>query len=111
MGKRLKQAQRIETEFGFYTTVIADEIYGNGMEDTILLQGIIDCFFVAEDGRVILLDFKTDYIKDSDALNRAKEKYSIQIKYYKKALEEILERPVDEAYLYFFDCGQLVAMD
>ncbi len=111
MGKRLKQASRIETEFGFYTTVTADEIYGNKVEDTILLQGIIDCFFVEKDGRVVLLDFKTDYIKNSAALDKAKEKYSIQIKYYKKALKEILGKSVDEAYLYFFDCGQLVSMD
>ncbi|MBQ9757133.1 MAG: helicase-exonuclease AddAB subunit AddA [Clostridia bacterium] len=111
MGQRLKKAQRIETEFGFYTKVTADEIYGNGMSDTILLQGIIDCFFIDVDGRVVLLDFKTDRVQGAEALEKAKEKYSVQIKYYKRALEEILEVTVDETYLYFFECGELVAMD
>ena len=42
-----------------------------------------------------------------DALRLA-ERYQVQMKYYKKALAEILEREVDECYLYFLDAGKSV---
>ncbi len=110
MGQRLKNAARRENEFSFYTQASADEIYGNGSSATILLQGTMDCFFVESDGTVVLLDFKTDRVSKEGAALVAKKRYATQMKYYKKALSEILEKPVDECYLYFLECGELVSM-
>lgn len=110
MGQRLKKAVRRENEFSFYTQASADEIYGNGSSATILLQGTMDCFFVENDGRVVLLDFKTDRVRREGAALVAKKRYATQMKYYKKALGEILKKPVDECYLYFLECGELVSM-
>ncbi len=110
MGQRLKAAVRRENEFSFYTQASADEIYGNGSSTTILLQGTMDCFFVESDGNVVLLDFKTDRVSREGATLVAKKRYATQMKYYKKALGEILERSVDECYLYFLECGELVPM-
>jgi len=111
LGERLKNAVRCEREFSFYTYVTADEIYKNGQNDKILLQGIMDCFFVEKDGRTVLLDFKTDRAENRDKAIMIAKKYRLQMKYYKKALTEILERAVDECYLYFLDCGELVSMN
>ena len=110
MGQRLKEAVRRENEFSFYTQASADEIYGNGSSATILLQGTMDCFFVERDGTVVLLDFKTDRVSKDGAAVVAQKRYATQMKYYKKALGEILEKPVDECYLYFLECGELVSM-
>ncbi len=110
LGKRLCRAKRFEREFSFYTKAPIDEIYHNGIAGEILLQGTMDCFFEEEDGRVILLDFKTDRAKNREAAILASKRYRVQMKYYKQALSEILERPVDECYLYFLDCNEAIAL-
>ncbi len=109
-GRRLKNCTRLEREFSFYTKAKIDEIYHNGIDGEILLQGTMDCFFEEEDGRIVLLDFKTDRASTRDDAVRISQKYKVQMKYYKQALGEILERCVDECYLYFLDCGELVEM-
>ncbi len=110
MGNRLKNCKRLEREFSFYTKAKIDEIYKNGISGEILLQGTMDCFFEEEDGRLVLLDFKTDRASSRGAALNISQRYRVQMKYYKKALSEILEKPVDECYLYFLDCGELIEM-
>ena len=111
MGQRLKNAVRCETEFSFYTRASAAEIYGEGTSGEVLLQGTIDCFFVENNGHTVLLDFKTDVVKSEEAVKKAARRYVVQMKYYKKALEEILEASVDECCLYFLECGVFVDMN
>lgn len=108
MGRRLKKAARLEREFSFYTKASLAEVYGNSQDGEVLLQGTMDCFFEESDGKVVLLDFKTDSARTRQEAEFLAIKYKVQMKYYKKALSEILERDVDECYLYFLDCGELV---
>ncbi len=110
LGRRMKAAVRLEREFSFYTKTAIDEIYHNGAEGEILLQGTMDCFFEEEDGKIVLLDFKTDRATSREAAIAASSRYRVQMKYYKQALSEILERPVDRCYLYFLDCGEAIEM-
>ena len=108
MGKRLRNAARLEREFSFYTKARLAEIYDTEQGGEILLQGTMDCFFEESDGTVVLLDFKTDRAKNREAAAILAEKYKVQMKYYKKALAEILGKKVDECWLYFLDCGEFV---
>ncbi len=108
IGKRLKNAKRLEREFSFYTTASVEEVYNTAGQGEVLLQGTMDCFFEEEDGRIVLLDFKTDRAKSAEEARELSKKYSVQMKYYKKALSEILERRVDECWLCFLDCGEFV---
>ncbi len=110
VGQRMKKAVRCETEFSFYSAETAEELLKNGVDDEVLLQGTIDCFFVEEDGTVVLLDYKTDRAKTRDDAVRVAERYKVQLKYYKRALSKILDRAVDECYLYFMDCGEIVSV-
>lgn len=67
-------------------------------EEKVLIQGIIDVFFV-ENGEIVLLDYKTDVIESLQALwNR----YSVQIQYYEEALTKLMQMPVREKILYSF---------
>ena len=67
-------------------------------EEKLLIQGIIDVFFV-ENGEIVLLDYKTDVIESLQALwNR----YSVQIQYYEEALTKLMQMPVKEKILYSF---------
>lgn len=113
LGKRLKNSVLAFKEFSFYSEKKAGEIYEGlsdaGKEKQILLQGTVDCFFEEKDGRIVLIDYKTDNIAECDAEDRALM-YKIQIECYKEALEKINKRKVDESYIYFLNCNKAVEM-
>ena len=77
----------------------ADRVAGQNAEDeTVLIQGIIDVFFVEEDG-LVLLDYKTDSVQSMEELwNR----YETQLDYYQEALQKLMQMPVKEKILYSF---------
>ncbi|MCM1049092.1 MAG: helicase-exonuclease AddAB subunit AddA [Clostridiales bacterium] len=55
-------------------------------EETVLIQGIIDVFF-EEDGKFVVLDYKTDVVKTEDELIK---RYHTQLDYYAEALGQLL---------------------
>jgi ATP-dependent helicase/nuclease subunit A len=67
-------------------------------EEKVLIQGIIDVFFV-EDGQLVLLDYKTDVI---GSLEELWNRYAVQLEYYEEALSRLMELPVKEKILYSF---------
>ena len=87
--------------------VLKDDAEGAACDETMLLQGVIDCWFDTGDG-LVLLDYKTDYVPGgrSDII---RDRYKVQIEYYTKALEKITGKKVTERYLYLFRSGELVA--
>ena len=95
--KELKQAKVVEREKTFYINIPAKEIYNEDIEDKILVQGIIDLYYINKEDELILVDYKTDYIKNDIELI---EKYKIQLELYKKALEGALNKKVDKVYIY-----------
>ena len=109
LGTRLLNAYKlgneIYRELPFYTEIDPINIESNITlvrdTDKVRIQGVIDCFFV-EDNKVILLDYKTDYVKETN-VQEVVDKYKIQIKYYREALEKITELKVTESYLYLFN--------
>ena len=70
-------------------------------KEILMIQGIIDGYFI-EDGKIILLDYKTDAVKEMDELWK---RYETQMDYYKEALESLEHLPVTERYLYSFKLG------
>ena len=66
--------------------------------ETILIQGIIDAFFV-EDGELVLVDYKTDRVRSPKPLI---ERYRVQLDYYADALQDMLHLPVKEKMIYSF---------
>lgn len=71
-------------------------------EETVLIQGIIDVFF-EEDGRYILLDYKTDAVKTAEELTK---RYHVQLDYYAEALEQYSGCKNTEKILYSFKLGE-----
>ena len=67
-------------------------------EEKVMIQGIIDAYFV-EDGRLVLVDYKTDVIHSPEELwNR----YETQLQYYEEALCSLTQLPVKQKILYSF---------
>lgn len=111
IGQRIQIAAKKEQlyrEQPFVLEVNAELVNpGEKSGETILIQGIIDVFF-EEDGEVVLLDYKTDRVYSEKQLL---ERYRIQLGYYKKALEQLLQKKVKETIIYSFTMGKEIKCD
>ena len=101
LGQRMAKAQRegrLHREQQFMVGIPAREMKAADSDELVLVQGMIDAWIQEPDG-LVLIDYKTDAAGpgDEDAL---KEKYRIQLDYYKKALEQITGEKVKECILY-----------
>ena len=100
LWNELKLAKEIHKEEPFYINIKANTIFDDAEEDeTILVQGIIDLYYIDKEGKLILVDYKTDYVPDGD-VSKLEEKYKVQLDLYKKALEDALGRKVDKAMIW-----------
>ena len=70
-------------------------------KELLMIQGIIDAYFV-ENGKVILLDYKTDSVGSMDELWK---RYETQMDYYRESLEKLTHLPVSERRLWSFKLG------
>lgn len=108
LGKKIlklnERGEKIYREVPFYTEISSlevDKTLDNKYKDEkIRLQGIIDCFF-EYDGELILLDYKTDYVK-MGAEEEFKDKYKKQLDYYSDAIFKMTGKKVTYKYLYSF---------
>ena len=99
IAKELKEVKEIYKEKPFYINVPASEIYEESSEENILVQGIIDLYYIDKNDKLILLDYKTDYVESGNE-QQLILKYNKQLELYKKALEESLHKKVDKIYIY-----------
>lgn len=75
-------------------------------EETVLVQGIIDAFFY-EDGEIVVVDYKTDYVTRPEELA---EKYRSQLAYYARALQMLTGKTVKERLIYSFRLGKVIKL-
>ncbi len=97
--ERIKKSSKVFRETSFNLNINANEIYDLkdcDLDEKIMLQGIIDLYFI-EDDEIVLVDFKTDNVSNENDLIK---KYAIQLEYYKRALEEITNMKVKETLIY-----------
>ena len=66
----------------------------------VLVQGIIDAYFL-EDEEIVLVDYKTDYVRRGEE-KKLIERYHTQLEDYGQALERMTGRRVKEKYIYSF---------
>ncbi|MBP3966194.1 helicase-exonuclease AddAB subunit AddA [Paenibacillus lignilyticus] len=113
VGLRLLRAQWVRRETPFSCTFPADRVYPNAShqlsDEPILIQGVIDCLFQDEAGRLVLLDYKTDRIT-LKRWTEAAERHRFQLTLYAEAIQSIIGRKIDECYVFFFDGGQAVKL-
>ena len=104
--KRILNADKVFKEQRFLMNVNASDIYpevsGLAEEQTVIVQGAVDCLFI-EDNHIVLLDFKTDKVNDE---NKLLNYYSEQLKTYCKAAEKMFSLPVNECYIYSLNMGK-----
>ena len=107
IGRRMAESPELHREYPF-TVLLAG---GNPLPETekgeqILIQGVIDCLF-REDDAWILVDYKSDRLETADAFRR---RYAVQLALYKRAVEQITHRPVEETYIYSLHLQQEIRL-
>ena len=78
-------------------------------DEQVLIQGIIDAFFIEED-QVILIDYKTDTAAPGDEESLVR-RYRTQFLLYADALENLLRMRVTEAWLYSLSLQKAIRVD
>lgn len=70
-------------------------------EELVVVQGVIDAYF-EENGKLILVDYKTDFVPKEGGEAILVERYGTQLDYYQYALEKITGKSVSERMIYSF---------
>ena len=92
--KEIQNAEEIYKEQPFHSSVIDENT-----KESILIQGIIDLYYINQNNEIVLVDYKTDYVEKNNEQELI-EKYKPQLKIYKKAIEEALNKNVEKVYIY-----------
>ncbi len=101
-GRMMLSAKEVKREVMFCVSIIAKNfITTTNSEKEIMLQGVIDCLLITDEGLVII-DYKTD--RNFDAEDTV-EKYRIQLDCYQYAAEKIFQKPVISRILFMLDTG------
>ena len=107
LWQELKQAKEIHKEEPFYLNLPASRINkGYPEQDKILVQGVMDLYFIDKNDKLVLVDYKTDYVKRGQE-QQLIEKYEKQLNLYKEALEKALNRQVDKTMIYSTYLGEI----
>ena len=105
------QAKEIHREIPFYLNINSGEIYEKTNEP-ILVQGVIDIYYISKNDELVLVDYKTDYIKEKETgKEELTQKYKAQLDLYKRALEKALKRKVDKAFIYSTSLNECIKVD
>ena len=82
-------------------------------DQTVLVQGVMDCAFTTAKGELVLLDYKTDRLKGAPDASDAEiesfvERHREQLRYYAIAVEKMLGRKPDRILLYPLCLGRAI---
>lgn len=112
LGKRIRKASirgQVWKEKQFVVGIPFSEMEGTKDSDSyVVVQGIIDLFF-EEDEKLVLVDYKTDWIKDGEQ-ELLKKRYQSQIESYKKALEQMTGKKVKECDIYSIALNEAILL-
>ncbi|MDF2879172.1 MAG: addA, partial [Clostridia bacterium] len=110
---RMRKAKHVwkEKQFVYLEEAkLIDDSYPS--DEKILIQGMIDTFFIEEDG-IVIIDYKTDFIdpKNRDAsITALKERYKLQLDLYGRAISEMTQKPIKEKCIYLYQIDQWITL-
>ena len=104
LGKRILKSKKVVREAPFELKIPASDIFDEAGSEQILLQGVIDLYFY-EDDEIVIVDYKTDSAQN---IEQIKQKYRLQLEYYKLAAETICKKTVKNVILYLFSTQNMI---
>lgn len=109
LGLNLIRANNVLREFKFSILEDASVYYSDAGAEKILLQGVVDCILIEDDG-IVVLDFKSDAVT-LESVRETAQKYTMQVTAYARAIAKIFQKTIKRACLYFFRCDEFVDLD
>jgi ATP-dependent helicase/nuclease subunit A len=114
--KEMRSARAIYRERRFMITLPISEITSQSdSSEELLVQGVIDCFFFDSEGKVWLVDYKTDHFPkntpENEVENELIRRHKEQMYYYRLALGRLCGREVSYTRIYSFHLGRSVSLD
>lgn len=111
LAKKIKSAKEVWREKRFILSFDADEFTKDETTraalkgEKLLVQGVIDCAYRDGDGKIVVIDYKTDHFKRgtprAEIESVLRERHTRQLMYYKKACE-MLFGEVSRVLIYSF---------
>ena len=101
IGRRIIKSEKVFREQPFEVLAPIELIYpelNSASDEKIILQGVIDCWFI-ENGEIVLLDYKTDSYSDIGEIH---QKYDRQLELYSYALHKITGKNIKSKNIYLF---------
>ena len=106
LGEKLRSGGNVLREFKFSILDDGSAYIAELAGEKILLQGVVDCALVEEDG-ITIVDFKTDRVTEA-TVSAAAEQYRSQVEAYADALSRIFQKKIKRSCLYFVQLGDFV---
>ena len=106
IARRARSSPHVEREFRIFTTVNKTDLPHPDNDDLSFVQGVADMFF-EEDGKIVLVDYKTNRSTTPEKLI---EEYKGQLEIYKKALAEMTGLEVGECLLFSFSLKRSISV-
>ncbi len=112
----MRSARRIWRELRFNMKLPAEKFTADAELseklrcEELLVQGVIDCVFEAENGDIILSDYKTDRVPRDREEARAvlRERHSSQLGYYREVSTKMFGKAPAKVYIYSLALGESI---
>ena len=119
IGQRMLKSSFVKKEQAIYAQIKMKDVYiddeliqGENVEkydeDSLMLRGIIDAYFEEEE-KIVIVDYKTDYVTEENKQDVAK-RYKIQLDLYTEAIEKLTGKEVKERYVYLFGVDEGISV-
>ncbi|WP_400162552.1 helicase-exonuclease AddAB subunit AddA [Brevibacillus sp. TJ4] len=112
LGQRILRGRQVHRELPFTLAIPAHEAepeLGTDTDEQVIVQGVIDCLVEEQDGSLLLIDFKTDWIAQEpspEVVEELTRRYEEQIRLYARAVRELLQTSQElECCLYLLTGG------
>ena len=84
------------------------------IDENVIVQGVIDCFYINSDDEIVLIDYKTDFMNKDISIDDVKEKltnmYSVQLDIYARSIGEITGKKIAKKYIYSFKIDDFIEL-
>ena len=113
-AKRLYREMRFNAQLPAYRFTEDGELKEKLRDETLLVQGVIDCIIENEDGTLHLVDYKTDRLTAAEledrelAASTLRRKHSLQLGYYAMAIERIFGKAPSLVEVYSLPLGDSI---
>ena len=112
-SKRVIREKRFMLSFPASDFTEDDKLKAKLVDESLLVQGVIDCVFEGDDGKFVLVDYKTDSFPRSvsrdEIIKTMKERHSRQLGYYKRACEKLFGE-ISRIYIYSFALDDVIEL-